>query len=646
MKRTGIKFVASALMALAFSAPALSQFPSPGGSPTIYGPNGGNVGNVLVYLRTEDGQPLPESAVPLIRISSTSGGATFNNVQSRSGDGWVISGLPINNEYAVHVSANGYISTSETVDLPDVQGATASVIVFLRPLDQELVFRRPTGSFVLVPKAAKEMQKAVQDLQAGKISSAQKHTQKAMDLAPANPYVQYVMGMTYVLSSQFSQAKPYLEKSVSIDPKESASLITLGTVRYRLGDAPGAIAVLSRAVQLDTTSWKAEWMLAASYLGEKEYADARDHAERALKIDKQKAGQVTLLLGQALAGLGEREGAAEAFENFASRYPADPNAAKAREWAKLMRQPPKPRVTPGESQVLPLIGPGASPMAMAVVPEPPVEVPPRPNWAPPDIDAATPFVIPGATCPLAHILTKAGENAEQLVTSLQEFSAAEDFQAIELGHGGELDKPSERRFNYMVFISQVTPEAFDVREVRDTGSVQAQLPERIADLGVPALAMAFHPVIQKDLDWKCEGLGTWSDQPAWVVRFEQDPKRPNVLASFHGPLHSYPLALKGRAWVSERSKQVLHLETDLVEEIKPIDLKREHFSIDYKPVSFREHNVQLWLPANVDAYIQYQGHFLHYYHHFSDFKLFWVGTTQKISAPKEQKEQEKEERQQ
>ena len=62
---------------------------------------------------------------------------------------------------------------------------------------------------------------------------------------------------------------------------------------------------------------------------------------------------------------------------------------------------------------------------------------------------------------------------------------------------------------------------------------------------------------------------------------------------------------------------------------------REHFSVDYGQVSFRTHNVDLWLPENVDSYIQYQGHFLHYYHHFSNFKLFWVGASQKISDPKE-----------
>lgn len=149
------------------------------------------------------------------------------------------------------------------------------------------------------------------------------------------------------------------------------------------------------------------------------------------------------------------------------------------------------------------------------------------------------------------------------------------------------------------------------------------------------MALAFHRVIQPDLDWKCEGLGSSNDQPAWVVHFQQRSDQPNTLAWFSGPMHNYSLPLKGRAWVSERTGQVIHLDTDLIKPIEPIDLKRQHFSIDYDQVSFKTQKVSLWLPENVDTYIQYQSHFLHYRHHFSDFKLFWVGASQKIANPKD-----------
>ena len=590
----------------------------------------------MVYLRTEDGKGISSTAVPLVRVTSAAGGFPLPNVPTQSGDGWVFTGLPTGNDYEVQVTATGYLPARETVALPDSPGATSSVYVFMRPNEQELVFRRPTGQFILAPKAEKEIQRALQDLQSGRVWSAQKHAQKAIELAPGNPYVQYVMGVTYLLSNQPKDAKPFFEKSVSVDPRQSSSLTALGTVRYRLGDDVGAVEVLTKAVQLDPNSWKAEWLLAASYLSQNEYQEARDHANQALKISKQKAGQVQLILGHALAGLGEREAAAKAFELFATQDPKDPNARQALEWARLMREPAKPVALPGDMSVAVPSGP-----KIALVPVPAVEVPPRANWAPPDIDAVKPFLVSTTTCPLEQILKKAGTNAEELVTTLQEFSAKEDFQAIEVKRGGQLERPDERAFTYLVFIDQVSPQAFDVQEYRNEGTAEARLPGRLEDTGVPAMALAFHPIIQPNLEWKCEGLGTWSDQPAWVVHFEQRPNRPNALAWFSSPMHSYSLPLKGRAWVSERGSQVLHLETDLIGEIRPIDLKRQHFSIDYKQVSFRTQKADLWLPENVDTYIQYRGHFLHYYHHFSDFKLFWVGVTQKISDPKDTKPEEK-----
>jgi tetratricopeptide (TPR) repeat protein len=634
MKVLSCKVFALVLLVAAVSASTFAQIggiSSPGAST--------NTGSIIVYLRSQDGEPLPETAVPWIRLTSLGDGMPLPSVPMPMGVGWAFTGLVTGNDYEVLVTANGFLPGHETVGIPNMPGATSEVIIFLRPADQELVFRRPAGQFVLAPKAAKEIQRALKDLQAGKVQSAQKHTQKAIDLAPGNPYAQYVMGMTYLLSRQFTQAKPYLEKSVSIDPREPQSLRALGTVRYQLGDDPGAVDVLTKAVQLDKKSWRAEWLLAAAFLEEKQYAEARDHAERALKIDKQSAGEVELLLGRALAGWGDREGAAAAFDEFAARYPKNANASKAREWARIMREPPpKPEVkseAPRDS-----VPRAAEAAGSKLAAEPPAEVPPRPDWAPLDIDASKPFLVQGATCPIRHILARAGRNAEELVNSLQEFSAREDFQAIEIKHGDDLEKPSQESFSYLVFINQPTPEAFNVKEVRGSGSAPAHLPTRVQDLGAPALALAFHPVIQKNLDWKCEGLGTWDDQPAWVVRFEQKSKAPNVLSWFQGPIHSYALPLKGRAWVSERSGQVLHLDTDLVHGIKPIDLKREHFSIDYKPVLFKEHRVELWLPESVDTYIQYQGHFFHYYHHFSDFKLFWVGASQKIGNPKDETEQQ------
>jgi tetratricopeptide (TPR) repeat protein len=633
MKSMLLKFSATLWILLGMSAVSLAQVPgvSPLGTPTRI-PGVAGYGSIMVYLRTEDGQKLPDTAVPTITISANS--SAIPNQPQRTGDGWVISGLPIANDYEVHVSALGYQPGRETVEMPDLVGAVSSVMIFMKPTDQQLVFRPPSGQFVLAPKAQKEVQHALEDLQQGKIPSSQRHAGKAIQLAPGNPYVQYVMGMTYLLSNRLDEAKPYLERSVSIDPRQPVALIALGSLRYQKGEDEGAIEVLTKALQLDGTSWKAEWYLACSYLRQKKFEESRDHAEQALKLGKEKARLAEIVLGEAQADLGEREKAATTFETFAKENPQNPNAKDALRWAEMLRRPPPVRSKPTGKPVGNLSAVSEEP-AMSLPLPPPIEVPPR-DWAPSDIDAEKPFVISGATCPMAEILKTAEANAQTLVTTLQEFSATEDFQAIEVKKTGELEHPASKTFNYYVFIEQPSPRIVQVREVRDDNEGSNDLLGRVADAGAPALVLAFHPAFHDDFDWTCEGLGKWNDRPAWIVHFSQDSSRSTSwLMSFGTPARQYALPLKGRAWLSESGGQVLHLETDLTEPMIPLDLRRVHFAIDYQLVSFRTHKAELWLPENVDTYIQYRGHFLHHYHHFSNFKLFWVGATQKIGDPKD-----------
>lgn len=602
--------------------PGSSGFPETSPGVAALDPN--TYGTIDVFLRGEDGKPISDRRlVTSVRIFSNGSNVPLPNLPTATGDKWVFSGMSLGGDYDVGVSVPGYYNAFEHVHVPNRRTATVDVIVLMRPVDQELVYRPPNGNFELPPKAQKEIQRSLDDLLHGHVQSSFKHNEKALQAAADNPYVEYITGLTYLFNNQFQEAKPFLEKSVSIDWKEPLALSALGTVRYRLGDDAGAVEVLSKAVQLDPTMWKAEWTLAVAYLAEKKYTDAREHAEQAIKVGKDKASRAQLALGQALAGLGERGESAELFDKFATEYPKDPDAANARKWAELMRQP---------VQVNFESSPGAGEMSGA--PAPPIEVPPRPNWAPPDVDAVAPFLISGATCPLEQVLKAAGEHAEEFVFALERFSATEEFQAIEMKRDGSLDKPSAQSYNYFVFVRRPTPALFQIEEVREQRSQPVGLSARVSDLGVPGLALAFHPSLRDSLQWECEGLGKWNDQPAWVVHFRQRPDKPSVLAGFTTPSGNYTLPLKGRAWLAQQGEQILHLETDLVQELPPVNLKREHFAVDYTLVSFQAHNVDLWVPENVDAYIQFQGHFLHNYHRFSNFKLFWVGSSQTIGEPK------------
>ncbi|MGB6623820.1 MAG: tetratricopeptide repeat protein, partial [Candidatus Acidiferrales bacterium] len=595
-------------------------------------------GSVTVYVAGEAGQPLP---VPVdMRLTPTLFGNPMPLFPREIARGWLFENIAAGDTYDLDIEAKGYQTIHQSITLADIQGVSQSLIVYMKPIDETLMFHAPGGQFVLAPRAQKEVQNGLKDFQSGKFPSGEKHLSKALELAPGNPYVNYVAGIGYLLNQQLAKAQPFLEKSVSIDSRQVPALVALGNLRFQHGDYAGAIRLLNQAVQLDPNSWKSHWVLADCYLHEENFQAARDHAKEALKSGKEKADQVELLLGEALAGLGDHQGAKAAVGTFLTQNPHYPNAPAIRNWLESLDKIPAVTAQPvAERTAAPKV---AAPVVLhlASPPAPPVELPPQEDWAPKDVDAEEPFVISGATCALPKVLDMAAKNAEKLATNLQEFSATEDSEIVEVKRNKSLETPEKHTSTYMVGIDHSDPKAIQIQELREPPMSPADLPGGLADMGAPGLVLVFHPTYRQSFQWSCEGLGEWKDRPAWIVRFSQKEDRPtSLLSTFETLSERYALPLKGRAWVAANGGQIMHLETDLDKPVTAIGLAKQHFVVDYAPVSFQTHKVTLWLPENVNLYLQYKNHHLHYYHRYSNFQLFWVGASEKISKPKQPTEQ-------
>lgn len=622
--------VCGSLLFIAISTRA--QFPSPQRGISAGGPP---KGTITVFIRGPNGGPI--SVMPRLTLSSAARGFMPSFAVQNGSTGWVFSDVEIGDTYEIHITADGYEPTSQEVQF--IGESNANVIVFMTPRGEKVSAHPPTGQFVLAPRAQKEVEKGLKDLDSSKIGSAQKHFQKALTMAPGNPYVNYVMGMSYLMARQLPQARPYLEKSVSIDPKQPYSLLALGSLRFESADYSGAIQSLNESLKLDHSSWKAEWMLADCYLREHDYADARIHAEQSLSIGGQKATTSQLLLGEALAGLNQRPEAIKALQTYLATYPRDPHAAKIQNLILDLQKAPiivETAAVQSSGPRSPVTQPSPVPRLALSASAPPLELPPKANWAPADIDAEKPFVISSAACPMSRVLNGAAKNAVRFVTDLQKFSATEEYQSVEVKRDERLETPDERTFNYMVFIEKPRPHLIEVREIRDSSGDAIGTPGRLVDNGAPALALAFHPYFRNDFNWSCEGLSQWNGQPVWLVRFEQRSDRPtSLLAGFERSSEEVLLPIKGLAWVSAKTSEIVRLEADLVRPIESLGLKRQHWLIEYAPVEFHAHKTTLWLPERVDVYIQFENHYLHHQHRFSNFKLFWVGTSEKIAAPKQ-----------
>jgi len=177
----------------------------------------------------------------------------------------------------------------------------------------------------------------------------------------------------------------------------------------------------------------------------------------------------------------------------------------------------------------------------------------------------------------------------------------------------------------------------NVDEYRNGSMALDVFPNGIATKGLPSIILIFHPARVEDFEMKCEGLGWWRGIPAWQVHFQQRADREGFSRSYRVKGVLYPVALKGRAWISRDSLQVVRVETDLVRAMPEIGLLAEHQEIDYGPVPFPKDHAEFWLPATTDFYTEFRGKRIHRRLSYSDYVLFSVEERQQISPPRARK---------
>src|SRR6185437_4140160 len=149
-----------------------------------------------------------------------------------------------------------------------------------------------------------------------------------------------------------------------------------------------------------------------------------------------------------------------------------------------------------------------------------------PGWAPPDVDDEKPTLSGGAACPASRVIDGASKRAEELVDNISRFGARETMLHEDLDElGGPLTKET-RKYDYLAQISEPKPGLLMIDEYRKgLGAYRDGYPDHIATIGVPILAMIFHPDLRADFDMTCEGLGDWHGQATWLVHFRQKPDR-------------------------------------------------------------------------------------------------------------------------
>jgi tetratricopeptide (TPR) repeat protein len=537
-----------------------------------------------------------------------------------------------------------------------------NVYVYLQPDSGESPSPVPTST-TMTPKLQSEIDKGATKMRQQQYAEAQKHFEKAAKMAPGNPDVQYMWGMLEFYQQHYDLARARLETVIAINPNHERALVSLGEIQLRDKQAAQAVQTLEKAYLVNGADWRTHYLLAFAYADENNFAKAETHAQRAADLGgKDHSPQARVLLGRILSSEGKLAEARNAFNTVVRDYPADPAAKDAKAALAAMDRATESRTpsaataavpaanTPAgasHAAALPANTPAASaPTASsattprisatavpAPAPAPPVSIRP---WAPPDIDAKEYVVAPDVSCSLDTVLQRTQSRTMKQIANFEKFMATEHIEHQDIDAYGNPGSVKSKDFMYLVFITKQKSGSLLLDEQRDGGQNLNEFPTSLATHGLVGLGVfLFDPDYQNDVTYRCEGLSEWRGQAAWEMRFEQKRDVDSRLMTWRNNRGLFPIALKGRAWISSSTYDVLHLETDLRDPITPLELDRDHFAIDYGPVNFNHGKTSLWLPWYAEIYMQLHGKRYHHKHTLTNYALFSVDTDHQINAPKD-----------
>jgi tetratricopeptide (TPR) repeat protein len=618
-------------------------------------------GNAIVKLSSDF------SGVHLTAPAQDGGNATFPPV--RTGD------------YQIEVSCAGYKTKTEPATIMPSY-SSYSVYVYMLPESAADNLGAPPSATTMSPKLQSEIDKGVAKMRRQQYDEARQHFEKAVKMAPGNPDVQYMWGMLEYYQQHYDVAKTRLETAITINPSHERALVTLGEIQLREKKSAQAVQTLEKAFLVNGADWRTHYLLAFAYADEQNLAKAESHAQRAADLGgKEHSPQARVLLGRILSSENKLSDARNAFNVVIRDFPADPAAKDAKSALVALdkaAESPAANVVPASTSsantssaksssantsspnafaASPTSAAGVSSSGSAanspsgsatISPSTTVNAVPQPapaapisirTWAPPDVDAKEYTVAADVACSLDTVLQRTQTRTMKQIANFEKFMATEHIEHQDIDAYGNPGSIKAKDFTYLVFIGKDKTGSLFLDEQRDGGENLNAFPTSLASHGLVGLGVfLFDPEYQSDVTYRCEGLSEWRGQAAWEIRFEQKRDVESRLMTWRNNRGVFPVALKGRAWISSSSYDVLHLETDLRDPMAQIELDRDHLAIDYGPVNFNHGKTSLWLPWYAEMYMQLHGKRYHHRHTLTNYALFSVDTDHQINAPKDSTE--------
>jgi tetratricopeptide (TPR) repeat protein len=240
--------------------------------------------------------------------------------------------------------------------------------------------------------------------------------------------------------------------------------------------------------------------------------------------------------------------------------------------------------------------------------------------------------------PLDAILKATGKNVAEFFKHFPDTSSLEQIHQEKLLRDGKPDSTLDSKFRYLCLAS-TDPDVVGFDEYRVNAKGNQNTPSGLEEgfmltSGFAAGSFIFHPAYQSESTFRYLGRQNLYGRSTVVIAFAQQPGKARMHGEFRVAGVPTPTFARGLAWINSDTFEILRLRTDLLAPVPQILLKSQTTDIDFAEVRFEGMREPFWLPQQVTVTVDWHGKQLRNVHQYSDYKLYTVESTQKVSGPK------------
>ena len=240
--------------------------------------------------------------------------------------------------------------------------------------------------------------------------------------------------------------------------------------------------------------------------------------------------------------------------------------------------------------------------------------------------------------PLETILAAVGKNVRDLFQNFPNTSSKEEIHQEKLGRKNKVEDTLDSKAQYLCLIPEgawgPVFEEYRANRMGALGQGKGLNEGFMLTSGFASASFQFHPIYQPQNTYRLRGRQKIHNCNAYVVAFAQQPAKARLLGNFKSGKTTTTTFTQGLAWIDPDTYQILRMRSDLLMPAPEVRLDRETTEIDYGQVRFSRGSEGFWLPREVTVTVAWNGKHMRNSHHYSNFKVFNVESTQKLGKLK------------